>query len=159
MTVTSATAISCEPPEHGARWRIATFAVTVFLSAFLMFQVELISSKFLLPWFGGSASVWTTSMLVFQTLLFAGYAYAHAISARLRKLNQYRFHLMLLGSSVATLAVTSTLWPSPITPSASWKPVNAHYPVSSGRSAGRQRWAAVFRHVQYRASPAEVVYL
>ncbi len=49
------------------------FGVTSFLSAFLLFQVQLIVSKHILPWFGGTAAVWTTSLLVFQVLLLAGY--------------------------------------------------------------------------------------
>ena len=53
------------------------YAATTFISAFLLFQVQPIISKAILPWFGGSPAVWTTAMLFFQTLLFAGYAYAH----------------------------------------------------------------------------------
>jgi len=48
------------------------FVATSFLSAFLLFQVQLIVSKCILPWFGGAAAVWTTSMLVFQVLLLGG---------------------------------------------------------------------------------------
>ena len=48
------------------------FALTIFLSAFLLFELQLILSKHILPWFGGSAAVWTTCMLVYQTLLLAG---------------------------------------------------------------------------------------
>ena len=56
------------------------FAVTVLVSAFLVFQVQPVVSKALLPWFGGSPAVWTTCMLFFQTVLFAGYAYAHFLT-------------------------------------------------------------------------------
>ena len=59
------------------------FAFTSFLSAFLLFQLQLIVSKHILPWFGGSAAVWTTSMLVFQSLLLVGYVYSHLVSERL----------------------------------------------------------------------------
>ena len=51
------------------------------LSAFLLFQVQPLISKFILPWFGGGPGVWTTCMLFFQVLLFGGYAYAHAAHA------------------------------------------------------------------------------
>ena len=54
------------------------FALTTFASAFLLFQVQPLLSKRLLPWFGGGPAVWTTCVLFFQTVLFAGYAYAHA---------------------------------------------------------------------------------
>ena len=64
------------------------FAATSFLSAFLLFQVQLIVSKYILPWFGGSAAVWTTSMLVFQMLLLCGYVYSHLLSARLSAVAQ-----------------------------------------------------------------------
>ncbi len=115
--------------ESGEPGRLATFAITIFLSAFLLFQVELILSKYLLPWFGGSASVWTTSMLVFQTLLFAGYAYAHAVSTRLLPKVQFRLHLLLIAASVASLVATGAAWPSPIAPGGSWRPLNAEQPV------------------------------
>src|SRR5271165_683184 len=72
------------------------FAATSFLSAFLLFQVQLIVSKYILPWFGGSAAVWTTSMLVFQVLLLGGYIYSHVISAHLSAKAQTRIHLALL---------------------------------------------------------------
>ena len=49
---------------------IVCFAFTVFLSAFLLFQVQLIVTKYILPWFGGTEGVWTTCMLVFQLLLY-----------------------------------------------------------------------------------------
>ncbi len=55
-------------------------AVTIFLGAVLLFQVQPIISKTILPWFGGSPAVWTTCMLFFQVALLAGYAYAHGLS-------------------------------------------------------------------------------
>ena len=54
-------------------------AATVLVSAFLLFQVQPMVSKMILPWFGGGPSVWTTCMLFFQLFLLAGYAYAHAL--------------------------------------------------------------------------------
>lgn len=56
----------------------ASLGITVFLSAFLLFQVQPLLSKFILPWFGGSPAVWTTAMLFFQSALFAGYVCVHA---------------------------------------------------------------------------------
>lgn len=98
------------------------FASTSFLSAFLLFQMQLIVSKCILPWFGGSAAVWTTSMLVFQVLLLGGYIYSHVISARLSAIAQTRVHLALLLSAFLMVLILSFLWPSAITPGASWKP-------------------------------------
>ena len=59
------------------------FSLTIFLSAFLLFQIQPLIGKFILPWFGGTPGVWTTCMLVFQLLLFGGYAYAHLTTSRL----------------------------------------------------------------------------
>jgi hypothetical protein len=53
------------------------FSLTVLLGAFLLFQVQPLLSKWILPWFGGGAAVWTTCMVFFQSILFAGYAFAH----------------------------------------------------------------------------------
>ena len=53
------------------------YAATIFISAFLLFQIQPMISKAILPWFGGTPAVWTTCLLFFQSLLFAGYAYAH----------------------------------------------------------------------------------
>src|SRR5439155_7796022 len=54
--------------------------LTVFLSAFLLFQVEPLLARYILPWFGGGSSVWTVCLLFYQVLLLVGYAYAHWIS-------------------------------------------------------------------------------
>jgi hypothetical protein len=57
---------------------VPVFALTIFIGAFLLFQVQPLIGKFVLPWYGGAPAVWTTCMLFFQVLLLAGYAYAHA---------------------------------------------------------------------------------
>src|SRR5215204_7099288 len=88
-------------------------AATIFISAFLLFQVQPIISKKILPWFGGSPAVWTTCMLFFQMLLLGGYSYAHAITRRLKPRTQVILHLVLLVAAIATL---------PITPGDQWKP-------------------------------------
>lgn len=64
-----------QPSKSGS----VLFAVTIFTSAFLLFQVQPLLAKFILPWFGGTPAVWTMCMLVFQMLLFGGYAYAPAV--------------------------------------------------------------------------------
>jgi hypothetical protein len=74
-----------QPPRIGSTsW---LYGLTILLGAFLVFQVQPIISKTILPWFGGGPSVWTTCMLFFQVLLFGGYLYAHWLS-RLRPLWQ-----------------------------------------------------------------------
>jgi len=77
--------------------------LTVFLSAWLLFQVELIVGKELLPWFGGTATVWTTCLLFFQVLLLAGYVYAHLSATRLSRRAQGSLHLALLLAALAYL--------------------------------------------------------
>ena len=89
------------------------FALTTLISAFLVFQVQPVISKTVLPWFGGSPAVWTTCMLFFQVLLFAGYAYAHIITRYLPGRSQGILHFSLLALALCIL---------PITPDASWKP-------------------------------------
>src|SRR5438045_7879137 len=58
------------------------YAATIFLSAFLLFQVQLIIGKYFLPWFGGTPAMWTTCMFFFQTVLVVGYLYAHLLAHR-----------------------------------------------------------------------------
>src|SRR5713226_6587398 len=67
---------------------LAMYAVTVFFSAFLLFQVQPVIAKIILPWFGGSAAVWTTCMLFFQLVLLLGYLYSHALIRYLRPRTQ-----------------------------------------------------------------------
>lgn len=82
-------------PVLSGQW-IAMLAITIFTSAFLLFQVQPLISKFILPWFGGSPAVWTTAMLFFQCLLFAGYAYAHFVTRYLTLDHHLKLHLSLL---------------------------------------------------------------
>src|SRR5436190_9788546 len=93
-------------PVHSGKNLAIAYAATIFLSAFLLFQVQPLIGKFILPWFGGSPAVWTTCMLVFQSLLFGGYAYAHVSSRCLRPRQQACLHLALLAAALATLPVT-----------------------------------------------------
>src|SRR5512145_381870 len=92
------------------------FAPTIFLSAFLLFQVQPMIAKMILPWFGGSAAVWITAMLFFQTALLGGYLYAHWAVRALRPKTQTMLHLALLALSLVFL---------PAAPAAAWKPTEA----------------------------------
>jgi hypothetical protein len=95
-----------------AKPSMLAFALTIFTGAFLLFQVQPLIGKYILPWFGGSPGVWTTCMLFFQLLLLGGYAYAHGVSKFLRPRAQVVVHLVLLGAALLSL---------PITPSDTWK--------------------------------------
>ncbi|HMH18968.1 MAG TPA: fused MFS/spermidine synthase [Burkholderiales bacterium] len=95
------------------------YAVTIFLSAFLLFQVQPLIAKVILPWFGGTAAVWTICMLFFQLLLLAGYVYSHAY-VRLRVPARRHIHIALLVLAAATL---------PLAASAAWKPLGGEDPT------------------------------
>ncbi len=99
---------------------VVFFACATFTSAFLLFQVQPLIGKYILPWFGGTPAVWTTCMLVFQVLLFAGYAYAHFTTQCLSVRGQALLHLVLLALALSLL---------PITPDAAWKPEPANSPA------------------------------
>jgi len=105
------------------------FALAIFLSAFLLFQVQLIVAKQLLPWFGGTAGVWNTCLVFFQLLLLAGYGYAHAIMARLTKPVLVRTHIAMLVASVTLLAVFAFYGRSPIYPSDNLRPETVSSPA------------------------------
>ena len=92
---------------------MALFPLTIFLSAALLFLVQPMLAKQLLPYFGGGAAVWTACMLFFQSLLLAGYGYAHLLSRYLAPKNQRRVHSSLLMLAVVSLPL---LWQANITP-------------------------------------------
>ena len=103
------------------------FAVSIFLSAFLLFQVEPMIGKFMLPWFGGTPAVWSTLMLLFQVLLTGGYAYAHWLIKRVEQ--QSLVHMALIGVAMLVLGVRAALVPSPIMPSISVSSLYIQSPV------------------------------
>ena len=96
------------------------YAATIFLSAFLLFQIEPIIAKSIVPWFGGSAAVWTTCLLFFQLVLLGGYLYAHGTIRYLQPKAQARLHIGLLAVSLLALHVL---------PRESLKPTGAEEPT------------------------------
>jgi spermidine synthase len=98
------------------------FQITIFLSAFLLFQVQPIIGRFILPWFGGAAGVWSVMMVFFQFMLLAGYGYAHLLSTRLPPRAQLVVHLAVLVAAMAAL---------PVGPSEALKPVPDAEPFTS----------------------------
>ncbi|MGO9612987.1 MAG: spermidine synthase [Dissulfurispiraceae bacterium] len=78
---------------------------TIFLSAFLLFQIQPLIAKMILPWFGGVAAVWITCMLFFQLFLLGGYIYAHWLINNLTSKNQMATHILLLSLSILLLPV------------------------------------------------------
>ncbi len=101
-------------------WMAWAFAGATLLGAFLLFQIQPLISKFILPWFGGAPAVWTTCMLFFQIVLFGGYAYSHLIVGRLSSRSQAVVQGLLLLAAIAVL---------PIAPSAAWKPTDSSLPT------------------------------
>jgi hypothetical protein len=75
------------------------YALTIFTSAFLLFLVQPIMAKQILPWFGGSAAVWTTCLVFFQFLLLFGYAYSDWTTRHLKPRQQLIAHAVLLVAS------------------------------------------------------------
>ncbi len=97
------------------------YAATIFLSSFLLFLVQPLIARQILPWFGGTAAVWTTCMLFFQTVLLAGYAYAHATNAKLQPRPQAVLHTVLLAVALVLL---------PIAPNPMWAPTGSEEPIT-----------------------------
>ncbi|MEP6962490.1 MAG: ferrichrome ABC transporter permease, partial [Acidobacteriota bacterium] len=94
--------------------------VTIFLSAFLLFQVQPMMGRYILPWFGGTPAVWSVCLLFFQCILLAGYGYAHWVGSLASKKMQTTIHVSLLVASLILL---------PVGPDAAkWKPTGADYP-------------------------------
>ena len=108
---------------------MAYYAGSVFLSAFLLFQLQPLIGKYILPWFGGTPAVWSTSMLFFQVLLTGGYAYAYWLAGRPVPRRQGIIHLAVLALSLALLVVLGLSWSSPITPGMGWRPAGANQPT------------------------------
>src|SRR4249919_2704791 len=81
------------------------YAVTIFVSAFLLFLVQPVMAKQILPWFGGTAAVWTTCLVFFQTALLAGYAYCDFTVRKFSPRTQLKIHTALLIVSIVALPI------------------------------------------------------
>lgn len=97
------------------------FGLAIFWGAFLLFLVQPLIAKYILPWFGGSAAVWTTCMLFFQVLLLGGYAGAHLLVTKLTPRRQVLVYLGALALALLCL---------PIQPNDFWKPVDDAWPAA-----------------------------
>src|SRR6267143_6554077 len=118
MTIsTSQAAPTASPPRyrrigHTRLEPMVAPALTIVLSSFLLFLVQPILAKQILPWFGGSAGVWTICLVFFQLVLLLGYTYAHWLTRRRVGSRQFLIHILLLLISCLTL---------PIIPGSFWK--------------------------------------
>jgi SAM-dependent methyltransferase len=96
------------------------YGLVIFSSAFLLFQVEPLIAKIIVPWFGGVAEVWTICLLFFQAVLFLGYLYADRLARSFKRRTQGWIHAALLAAGLLTL---------PILPKNSWKPLGSQDPA------------------------------
>src|SRR5512136_3014909 len=96
------------------------YSLTIFISAFLLFQIQPIVARLILPWFGGAAAVWSACLLFFQVVLLLGYLYAHLLVRRLRPRRQFFVHIAALALSLLALHVI---------PNPAWKPAGGEDPV------------------------------
>ena len=99
---------------------VLAYSVTIFLSAFLLFQIQPMIAKMILPWFGGSAAVWITCMVFFQVVLLGGYVYVHLLINRISARMQVVVHGALLLISLFLL---------PVGPGLHWKPEGGEQPI------------------------------
>jgi SAM-dependent methyltransferase len=132
-------------------WVVAVFALTVFCGSFLLFLVEPIIAKELLPWFGGAANVWATCLVFFQVGLLLGYAYADALVRRLAPRAQLASLIVLLGAAALLLPIVPARhWAAP---GSTWGPaarvlgalattVGVPYVLMSATSPLVQSWYA-----------------
>ncbi|MEN6405484.1 MAG: fused MFS/spermidine synthase [Thermoguttaceae bacterium] len=109
----------CTKPSAADRWIVAAFVAVTLLGASLLFLVQPLVSKAILPWFGGCPAVWTTCLVFFQTLLFGGYLYAHLLQRWFSPRRQAAVHLAAAMVALALL---------PIGPTAGWRPVDDSLP-------------------------------
>jgi hypothetical protein len=145
--------------DNGPRGLLLVYSLTVFLSAFLLFQVQPLIGKYILPWFGGTPGVWTTCMLVFQVLLFGGYLYAHLTSRWLGARAQAGLHIVLLAAACLML---------PIIPKEGWKPSGSEDPIAAivlvlGLTVGLPFFVLsatgpLLQHWQHRTHPGRTPY-
>ncbi len=105
------------------------FVLGIFVSAFLLFEVQPMISHYILPFFGGTPAVWSTVQLFFQVFLTGGYAYAYWLISRISARKQAWVHISMLVMSLSLVVALGFLWPSPVTPGASWKPTSVDTPI------------------------------
>jgi len=106
------------------------YVLSVFLSAFLVFQIQPMIARTVLRWFGGTPTVWSSVMLFFQVALTGGYAYAYWLIGRVHARKQGGLRLLVLVGSLALVVGLGLAWPSPVTPSVAWKPAGAEWPIA-----------------------------
>jgi hypothetical protein len=118
--VAPAASVSPQAKDAAARLPLLLSSLTIFLGAFLLFLVEPLFAKLILPWFGGSAAVWATCLVFFQSALLLGYLYADLATRRVPPARQSILHIVLLLASLLFL---------PIAPHSSWRALSGGDPA------------------------------
>jgi hypothetical protein len=129
------------------------YAFAIFCGAFLLFQVQPLIGKYILPWFGGGPGVWTTCLLFFQVVLLGGYGYAHWLTSRLRPRRQAMVHGVLLVAAAALLPIApGDFWKGHVAGNPTWHillllggTIGLPYFVLSSTGPLMQQWFSVTR--------------
>jgi hypothetical protein len=113
VTVTASPGTAAPAPGRRAAPAVLLFTATSFLSACLLFLVQPMVAKLVLPPYGGSAAVWNTTNAFFQAALVAGYAYSHVLTRRVRPRRQVLLHVAALLPALAVLPLALPGWAAP----------------------------------------------
>src|SRR5207247_8314477 len=105
-----------DAPQSRSPLILVVFTAAVFVSALLLFAVQPMFTRMVLPNFGGSPAVWSVAMVFFQSLLLGGYAYAHFLMQVRNRTVPVAAHLLLLACAMLTLPLSiSSGWGDPPT--------------------------------------------
>ena len=100
----------CDRQAMVVRLTPLLYVATLFVSALLLFSIQPMFAKMVLPKLGGAPAVWSVAMVFFQTVLLSGYAYAHLLNHVLAPRWAAMFHLALLGATATMLPIAIALW-------------------------------------------------
>ena len=106
MTLPDPSVVADRPSASRNRLVLVVYTAAIFVSALLLFSVQPLFTKMVLPRLGGSPAVWSVAMVFFQSLLLAGYAYAHYLMRLRSRLIPVAVHLALLVIALATLPLS-----------------------------------------------------
>jgi hypothetical protein len=106
MTLPDPSVVAARPSASRNRLVLVVYTAAIFVSALLLFSVQPLFTKMVLPRLGGSPAVWSVAMVFFQSLLLAGYAYAHYLMRLRNRMIPVAAHLALLGVALATLPLS-----------------------------------------------------
>jgi hypothetical protein len=116
--------------QHRQKLLHISYPLCIFLGSFLLFQIQPIISKYILPWFGGSSAVWTAALVFFQVLLLLGYSYTLVVTKHTTK-RQSTIHFLLLTGIACIFLFLFFHWPAPIFPPSTFRSENTISPLLS----------------------------